>query len=283
MGIWGIDILENDIACDVRETYERYLIELEDEQAYLKIFEENLELIGTEDEPFFWYALALSQWENGRLNQEVKKKALEFIAINGGFSKFRTNLHIQKRWKKNLHNLQQTLLAPMPPRKIIKTPKKLLQNPWNVGDIYAYKFHNRLSQKSGQAGKYIGIQKVGDVEYYKGVVFSVVQVFDGIFDHVPCISEIKDLRILPLIDPPGIDGTPNLLSMYVPSFEYYLKATMILDRQEDYPQEYLTFIGNHAVINAELNEYSFSDLFWTKDNMDDWLIQFHINWKNRIY
>lgn len=279
MGIWGIHIFENDIACDVKENYERYFVELGDAQAYLKICKENMDLIGTEDEPFFWYALALSQWENGRLNHEAKHKALEFIAKNGGISHFED----KRSWKRVLHGLQLTLSETMPPRKTIDKPTSFSQNPWNIGDIYAYKLHNKISKKRGLTNKYVVLQKVGDIEYYKNVFYSVIQVFDGVFDCIPDICEIDNLRILPLIDPPGVDGTPNSLSEYVPSFEHYLKATMILDRQEDYPQEHLVFIGNSEIANTEIEEFSFSDLFWSKNNMDDWITQFYIAWRNQVY
>ena len=75
MGAWGIGLYQDDVAEDVREDYKSYLREgLNNEQAYEKIFIQYKEVINdSEDGPIFWFALADTMWELGKLNNEVKE------------------------------------------------------------------------------------------------------------------------------------------------------------------------------------------------------------------
>ena len=86
MGAWGTTLYENDTTSDIRDTYMGYLKDqLSNEEALEKTLVEYQELLGDEDEEFLlWYALAETQWKVGRLTQEIKEKALEWIAKDGG-------------------------------------------------------------------------------------------------------------------------------------------------------------------------------------------------------
>lgn len=227
MGTWNTDLFSNDTTCDVRDTYMNFLKQdISDEDAYKKTYDEYKELIGTDEESLFWYALADTQWDVGRLMINVKKTALEFIDNNGGSSLWNENIKMLVGWKKTLKKLREKIESPMPKKKRITKLVDFKKNPWNVGDVYAYEFHSDNAQKYGLIGKYILFQKIGNVSYYDGEVFSAIQVFDNIFDFVPTLNEIENLRILPLVNP--IENSD--LERYTPSFEWYMKAVMIYEK-----------------------------------------------------
>ena len=85
MGTWNAGLFSNDTTCDVKDTYMDLLKkQFSNQEAYQKTYDEYEELIGTDEEPLFWYALADTQWNVGRLMPEVKAIALKYIEKKGG-------------------------------------------------------------------------------------------------------------------------------------------------------------------------------------------------------
>jgi len=74
MGTWGAGLYDNDISCDVRDTYIEFLKDkLSNQESYEKTLNMYQECIGDiDDEPLLWFALAETQWKVGRLMPEVK-------------------------------------------------------------------------------------------------------------------------------------------------------------------------------------------------------------------
>ncbi len=57
----------------------------------------------TDEEALFWFALAHTEWKNGRLSLAVKEKALVWIEVNGGtelLERFEENKKTYERWLK---------------------------------------------------------------------------------------------------------------------------------------------------------------------------------------
>ncbi len=77
MGAWGKKFYENDDTCDIRDSYLSQLKECEtDEEAYFKTLEQMREYLENEDDALiFWAALADTQWNMGRLREDVKAEA----------------------------------------------------------------------------------------------------------------------------------------------------------------------------------------------------------------
>jgi hypothetical protein len=84
MGAWGTGLYDDDIACDVKADYLECLESGGDERKIYEDFvEENSEFIDDEDDaPIFWFALADTQHEMGKLMPEVKEHALAEIENN---------------------------------------------------------------------------------------------------------------------------------------------------------------------------------------------------------
>lgn len=284
MGTWNSGLYSNDTTRDVKDTYISFLEkQYNNEDAFLKTYEEYKEIIGTEDEPLFWYALADTQWSVGRLMPKVRDMALGFIGEKAGCSQWEDSPKYILKWKNALQKLAEKLVSPMPPEKSFVRQVEFTRNPWGVGDVYAYQFHTELAAEHDLKGKFILFQKVGNVEYYKDTVYSVVQIFDKIFASLPDLGEIENIRILPQVSPPGVNGCPDKIGSYIPSFQWFLKATMLYEKQAHYPKKHFTFIGNKQIAEVMCSGNDCTDFLLTKDGMEDWLIDFYLLWKNVEY
>lgn len=81
MGAWSAEIFDDDGAEEIKEEYKTLLgYGLEPQEVYERIrdyFYEDYK--GQLDEDVYWLAIALFQWENGILLDEVKQEALKCI------------------------------------------------------------------------------------------------------------------------------------------------------------------------------------------------------------
>jgi hypothetical protein len=279
MGTWGTSLYANDCTCDVRDTYMKFLQEqLSNDDAYQKTIEKHHEYIGNEDEPLLWFALADAQWRIGRLMPEVKEKALGWIEKGGGLAIWEESKNGGIGWKKTLEKLKIQLASPMPPEKIIKKPVEFIRNPWDIGDIYAYKFHSELSKDIGLFGKYILFQKIADEKWSDGWILSRVQMYDKVFDEVPNLRDLRGVRLLPMDDPNRFP--PRGQNDYWP---LNMNAVMVRYKKRDYPEKHLTFIGNQPD-NADMPRYykAFSEYWW--DGLEEqWLCAYYQAWREYKY
>ena len=173
MGAWSTALYGNDCTEDVRDIYLEYLKkQYSNEEAYQKTYEEFEEVMGTDEEALFWYAMAETQWKVGRLMPEVKEKALNFIAEKGGSELWEEVPNKLAKWENTLQKTKEKIESSMPPEKNFRPPAHFVRNPWNLGDVYAYQFHTEeIVGEQGLLGKYILFQKVGDVEGCENVVY----------------------------------------------------------------------------------------------------------------
>ncbi len=279
MGTWSTKLYGNDTTSDVRDTYIEFLRETtNDEKAYRMTCDEYCELIGTDEEALFWFALADTQWKHGRLMESVKNNALNFISKFSNTISEQLNEKQITSWKRVLENLSSELISPMPPYRKILSSKVFVRNPWNVGDIYAYRFHSQKSKNAGLYGKYIVFQKVGNALSFDNLTFSVIQIFNKIFSSCPSSEDIDGVDILPLVYPPNIEGTPSSIDDYIPSFDWFTKAIMILDKPSSYPKKHLTFLGNIGLSDKMYCGNEYHDIIWAETEMEDWIIDYYNAW-----
>lgn len=284
MGFWDTSLFGNDTTADIRDSYIEYLKDqLSDEDAYKKLLSEYQEVLESDEEPLFWYALAHTQWKTGRLTSEVKEKALYFIEQNGCVEFFEEEYPGKNNpWIKTLQKLKTILESEMKPYKRFRKPIPFKTNPWNVGDVYAYQFHSDLAKKCKIDGKYILFHKIGDVEcgYIRKLSwYTSVIVYNQIFDEIPGLEAIKDLQPLPhmLCDRP-LDS----LNDCFPSLIFYQVAIMIRESRVSFPEKHMTFIGNAESGYEEYYDEG-NTCFWDKDRMEDYLVRFALSWKNIKY
>lgn len=181
MGAWGTAIFSDDLAADIRGDYNLLLqVGKSDEEAteeILKMYYEDCK--GDEDEPVMWFALALSQWNKGRLDERIKEKALEFIRSGADLERWEGKE--KKKREEVLKELEKKLLSPMPERKKIKK-LQLRHCKWRPGDLLAYRFSGDTYEKE-------------DSEYWgKYLLFRILQIRR--FPVLKCTPEIYNERAI---------------------------------------------------------------------------------------
>ena len=162
MGFWSTSLYGNDLTLDVRDKLDDLLksgvLPQDVYQEMLKCFEE---VLSTDEESLFWFALADRMWDYGILTDEIKKKALTYIT-NIAEHEYLDELETareRRSWQNTLNKLKTKIENVNQGNKKIKVEPVFKRNIWNVGDYYAYEFHKKNSQELGIQSKYIVIRK----------------------------------------------------------------------------------------------------------------------------
>lgn len=215
MGAWGTSIFSDDFACDIRGEYNAMLtLGKTNEEAtdgIFKIFYERCK--DTEDESVFWFALALSQWNKGRMTDDIKHKALEFVDNGKDLERWNTSdnqINYKKRIKE-LQKLKEKLLSTMPPLKKIAKPSVTI-SPWKVGDLLAYRIKSDIIKNMEFLNKYVllrvlkvikhPVSNYGEVKFYNETVLLGLYKWSG--NDIPeknIVDKLKFATICDYIDP----------------------------------------------------------------------------------
>lgn len=123
MSSTGPAIFDDDLACDVRDSYRKLLEErVADDEATRRSIEDWAEL-GPDEESVFWLALAAAQSQLGRLDQNVRQRALEVIDSGQDLVRWRTaGPGLAADRAAVLDELREQLVGPQPPRKMVRRP-----------------------------------------------------------------------------------------------------------------------------------------------------------------
>lgn len=201
MGAWGSSLYGNDTACDVKEDYidqlRRGKSNEEVTSELIRQNEENTIEGEIEETALFWFALADTQWNYGRLLPEVKEKALFFLEQEEEVSvRWKEAGEKQYRsWIETLRGLKEKLLSPMPDEKKV-SKYRLYKCPWKFGDVFAYQLASEYSKKMGMFGKYIIFRKVSEDSFWPGHIVPVVQVYKWIGEEIPAEEEFSKFPLL---------------------------------------------------------------------------------------
>ena len=112
------------------------------------------------------------------------------------------------------------------------------------------------------------------------MTFSVVQIFNKVYSSPPSLSDVDGINILPLVYPPNVEGSPNSINCYIPSFDWFTKSILILDKPTAYPKKHLSFLGNIALPDKMYSGNECQDMFWEATGMEDWIIDYYNEWRN---
>jgi hypothetical protein len=136
MGTWGTGIFDDDIACDIRDSYHQFIADGDtDTEALARITADVREGV---DPPHFWLALTL--WELGRLDDQTRIKAIGVIDSGSDLDQWRPPLAKDADFEertKVLTNLKQQLQSPQKPRKKLR-PSQKSPSKFQVGDIIQF-------------------------------------------------------------------------------------------------------------------------------------------------
>ena len=231
MSAWGVALYSDDCAMDVRADYRDALkLGKSDEEALQEVLEKDAPPIGSEDQDVFWYALADTMWNYGRLTPEVKEKALYFLESIKADDRWDS----EKTWKKRqqvLLKLKEKLLSEQPERKRVAKYTEY-RCPWKLGDVFAYQFHSTDSEKYGMKGTYIAFRKITETFGWPNRIVPVVQIYRWMGDHVPSLDELNDVPVL-------------LINRYYPAPEWTIRLFVLSIRSNrDLKTQNYQFIGN---------------------------------------
>ena len=152
MGAWGCSIFGDDLAADVKDDYKELMSFLEDDAKVKEtLLQRHQESLSMDDERVvFWYAFALCQWKDGRLEADVKEKAIYYIdhpEEDGNLQIWkraaeeaqdarekRVCLKFYEKRREVLQKLKEQLNSPMPAlkKRKIRVGKPAL---YKVGDV----------------------------------------------------------------------------------------------------------------------------------------------------
>lgn len=119
------------------------------------------------------------------------------------------------------------------------------------------------------------MQKVDEVDGYQQKRFSVIHIFDKLFDELPDSNEIKYIRLLPIDSAFCENGKSREFPLVMSCVMEYIKAS-------EYPSNRLHYIGNEDVtINTKLYNNR-SDYSWYRME-ENWLCDFYIQWQGKEY
>ena len=239
MGTWGTSLYENDTTCDIRDDYiDKLKRGKSSEEATNELICQNREIVGDiEEEPLFWYALADTQWEYGRLLPEVKEKALFFIEQKEELERWKeSGKEKYTAWRETLTALKEKLNAPAPePKRISRY--RLYRCPWTLGDVFAYRFSGEYSREKGFFNQYVIFREVSEDTYWPGHIIPVVQVYNWIGPEIPLLDQIKEQGLLVQ------NCLPETLA-HKPDLERKYAIKLITTSRKALPEKNLTFLGN---------------------------------------
>lgn len=138
MGAWGVAILSDDIAEDIKLLYKDLLAnEYSNEDASRIVIEEYKNELDNEETIVFWLVFASIQWRLGRLQENVKQEALQIIESGADLARWEEEPKLQKKREVVLNKLREQLHSRQPEAK--KVPKRFIANTsLKAGDAVSY-------------------------------------------------------------------------------------------------------------------------------------------------
>lgn len=273
MGFWSISLYGNDLTLDVRDKLDDLLksgVSPQDVyQEMLKCFEE---VLSTDEESLFWFALADWMWDYGILTDEIKEKALTYmtnIAEHEYLDELETTRE-RRSWQNTLNKLKTKIENVNQGNKKIKVEPVFKRNIWNVGDYYAYEFHKKNSQELGIQSKYIVIKKIKD-NYYGDTMFyyNIVYIYNKIFDEIPTLKDLENVNYLPLSGKAEEDlfrkePDEELRKIMAEAVNERVLNPLLGDLQNDKISD--DFKMRIKFITENIREYMYGDLHYCKIN-----------------
>ena len=177
MGAWGANLYQDDVALDVKDEYKDNLRRGKtNEETMQEIIDKYQELLeDEEDRGVFWLALADTQWNLGRLDEQVKEQALEIIELGTDLKRWEINEKLYNKRKEILEKLKEKLLSPQPEEK--RMPKyRTYKCEWKNGDVFAYQLKSEYAKEQGLEGRYLIIQKIDEIDWYPCSTIPLVRV-----------------------------------------------------------------------------------------------------------
>jgi hypothetical protein len=144
MGAWGTGIFSDDFASDLRADYRELITDGKSHSEAMELLsrKHGESLADPEEAPVFWIALAATSWDLGRLDEQLKAKALAVISAGGGLERWDKPKDRRAR-QAALNKLADKLGQPQkPPIKLKRKPRFVTD--WKVHEVVGFR------QRSGK-------------------------------------------------------------------------------------------------------------------------------------
>ncbi|HUY58616.1 MAG TPA: hypothetical protein VMV16_02800 [Solirubrobacteraceae bacterium] len=188
MGSWGTALFSDDLAADVRADWRDAIIDGEEpEDVTQRLIDRYIRgRSDSGDTLVFWLALAAAQLETGRLDADVRDRALTIIDSGGDVARWReTGESLGRQRQKVLDRLAQKLRGPQPKPKRLRRSTPLGVS-FDVGDAV-------LLRSINATGDVIAVVVCHHPGYPRGVVNPVVELVTWEQDRTPTASELAQL------------------------------------------------------------------------------------------
>ena len=273
MGAWGPGLYSDDVTCDVKDEYLKYLKEGKTNEEATREILESWEVPSEfeDDTALVLFALADTQWNYGRLLEEVKELALKYIDID--LKRWEEDKQLYNKRKKVLEKLEVKLKSPQPPLKKIHIPK-FYRTEWQNGDTFAYRFEGEYAKEKGYEGKYIYFVKTDECWWDDYHIIPRVHVYNLITDELLKLEEIVEHDYLPQC---GLHHRKKEELTYFG--DYFINFINTSNRV--IPKNNLIFIGNNPNYIEFPDNYPnvirlYCEMRWKE--FEEYIINVYINW-----
>ena len=239
MSTWGTGLYQDDIAEGVKAYYmdqlHRGKIGPQITQELMKLYREAISDV--DDAPIFWFSLADTQWNVGRLENFVKEQALYYISIGQDLKRWEMESpRFAKERAVVISQLKTKLRSKQPDEKKI-AQYRLYHCNWKMGDVYAYRLSGEYAKEKGLNQKYLFFVKVGEQTWHPGHTVPVVYIYWTISESLLTIQDLKQIEFIPqFFTPKAYKNSPKKKTLYRLSF--------LTTSQKVLPKKNLTYIGN---------------------------------------
>ena len=145
MGVWGVDLFADDVACDVRDHYRELLEDgVEDDEATRQTLEKFFAYLEA-SEDIAVLALAVTQSTLGRLDPHIRDRALAVIDRGADLEVWeQDNPKLLPKRRAMLEKVRAQLTGQQPARKRLRPPKRTTSG-LAAGDVLALALPHRVA------------------------------------------------------------------------------------------------------------------------------------------
>lgn len=242
MYVSGVGIFEDNLSEDIKFDFQDLISEgYSSEEATEMMVNTYISSLRKHEENIFWLALATIQWELGRLNPQVKEKAICIIESKSDLKRWWREPELKKKRELVLEKLKKNLVSPLPEPKKVKR-RVVLKTELEIGDVITYRL---------LSGQYIILKVVG-VNEYAGNAYPILMLCDWIGRNIPNKDEILTMEMK--------EG----LNQYFQKGFQYIEVFPL--KKKSYPKERIRLVYKNIEVPSR-DAYPIMSMVW--DEFDD--------------
>lgn len=201
------ELYANDLAVEVKNYYiEQLQMGYDNAEATRLTLEQYSECFNSEDEDMtdYWLVMADTQWKLGRLDESIKKKAIEIIENDEDLIHYTYEEYLYNERKEVLRYLLERLKSPQPESKKIKKLEFYIC-PWRVNDAYALQMKGKDAINAGIENLWLIIIKIDEKYVKPGHIMPIVRFKLTKSEILPeTLSDINELPYFMLYNVKGL-------------------------------------------------------------------------------